>query len=60
MDADDLEPKRPAGGPKNLEAMSIEALEDYISELEAEIKRARAMVASKQAARASADSVFKL
>jgi len=60
MDADDLEPKRPTGEPKVLEAMSVEALQEYVTELEAEIARARAMIASKQDARASADSVFKI
>ncbi|MEM7121627.1 MAG: DUF1192 domain-containing protein [Pseudomonadota bacterium] len=59
MDTDDLEPLRPKPTVKELEGMSIEALGDYVAELEAEIKRAEAMIASKQSARASADSVFK-
>ena len=60
MDSDDLEPKRPTSEPRNLEAMSVEALEEYVGELEAEIVRARAVIEDKLSARASADSVFKI
>jgi uncharacterized small protein (DUF1192 family) len=60
MDSDDLEPRRPEGGPKNLEMMSIEALHDYVGELEAEIVRARETIRQKEAARDSAASVFKI
>ena len=60
MDDDDLTPQHvePTAGPKKLEAMSIESLTDYVAELEAEIGRAKAMIAEKEAARNSADSVF--
>ena len=61
MDEDDLEPqhqkKKPA--PKNLDEMSIEALEEYIAELEAEIVRIREAIAGKQDARAGAEQYFK-
>ncbi len=59
MDTDDLEPQQPKPEPKNLEVMSIEALAEYIEELEAEIARVREMIASKEAARDGAESVFK-
>ena len=59
MDIDDLEPIVPVAKLKNLEIMSIEALGDYIGELETEIERARAEIALKQAAREGAESVFK-
>ncbi|MBT5435619.1 MAG: DUF1192 domain-containing protein [Alphaproteobacteria bacterium] len=59
MDSDDLEPARPTGATKILEAMSVEALGEYVDELQAEVKRAQAMIESKLAARSSADSVFK-
>jgi uncharacterized small protein (DUF1192 family) len=59
MDADDLEPIRPKPEPLNLEEMSIEALSDYIIELEAEIARTRAVIESKQMALSDADSFFK-
>ena len=59
MDADDLEPKNVAPKLKNLEELSIEALGEYIVELEGEVERVRGEIALKQAAQASADDVFK-
>ena len=61
MDTDDLERrgKQAKPKPRDLDPMSVEALEDYIAELEAEIERARAKIADKQDARNAADSVFK-
>jgi uncharacterized small protein (DUF1192 family) len=59
MDTDDLEPRRPKLEAPSLEAMSIDALREYIAELEAEIGRASAMIDAKQSARASADAVFR-
>ncbi|CCQ74067.1 DUF1192 domain-containing protein [Magnetospira sp. QH-2] len=60
MDTDDLEPKRPtlAAAP-DLSEMSVEALEEYIGDLNAEIERCRAAITRKEAAREGADSVFK-
>jgi uncharacterized small protein (DUF1192 family) len=45
--------------PKNLALMSIEALNDYIADLESEIARARETISEKQSARGDAESVFK-
>lgn len=59
MDVDDLEPQKRKPKPKNLEDMSIEALNEYIAELESEIARARESIAAKQAAQADADSFFR-
>jgi len=60
MDTDDLEPKRPdLSAVKNLESLSIEALGEYIAELEAEIQRVRNAIEVKQAARGAADAFFK-
>jgi uncharacterized small protein (DUF1192 family) len=59
MDIDDLEPQHQKPKPKNLDDMSIEALREYIAELEAEIARADEAIAAKQAAQNDADSVFK-
>ncbi len=59
MDADELDPRPAPTGPPNLEAMSIEALADYIASLESEIRRAREIIAAKQDARSSADAVFR-
>ncbi len=58
MDLDELEPARKPE-IKNLDVMSVEALGDYIAELEAEIARARDAIAGKETARAGAESVFK-
>jgi len=59
MDADDLEPRKTRVAAVNLETMSIEALEDYVGDLEAEIVRARETIATKRKARSAADSVFR-
>ncbi|HEX9703328.1 MAG TPA: DUF1192 domain-containing protein [Rhodospirillales bacterium] len=59
MDIDDLEPQKKKPAPKNLEVMSIEALGEYIVELEAEIARVRQTIDGKKAARAGADVFFK-
>jgi len=59
MDSDDLEPQQQKPAPKNLEEMSIEALGEYIDDLEAEIARVRATIKGKQGAHSTADQVFK-
>ena len=61
MDDDDLALQHVAVEfrPRSLAALSIEALGDYISELEAEIIRVREAVAEKESARGEADSVFR-
>ncbi len=59
MEEDDLAPRAQKPEPKKLELMSIEALNEYIAELEAEIARARETIAEKEAARTGADAVFR-
>ncbi|MDH5748375.1 MAG: DUF1192 domain-containing protein [Rhodospirillales bacterium] len=59
MDTDDLEPVKAKTEQKNLEVMSIEALGEYIAELEAEIKRVRTAILAKEKARDGAESFFK-
>ena len=59
MDEDDLMPRNVKPVPKNLEQMSIEALEDYIAGLESEIDRARAVIADKGDARNEAEGFFR-
>ncbi len=59
MNPDDLEPVHRKPKPKDLDIMSIEALGEYIAEMEAEIARVRAAIGAKKNARTSADSVFK-
>ena len=61
MEPDDLEPQhqKPKPDPINLEELSIEALGEYIAELEAEITRVRETIAEKENARQGAEGFFK-
>lgn len=59
MDMDDLLPQKKQPPKKNLEELSIEALNDYIAELEAEIARTQDEIKKKQAAKAGAEAFFK-
>jgi len=59
MDLDDLEPRPTPPQKKNLDAMSMEDLQDYIAELKAEIGRAEAAIANKGDARSHAEKFFK-
>lgn len=57
MDWDEAEKRKPAR-PK-FETMSIEDLQERITDLEAEIATIREVIKSKQAARGAADTFFK-
>ncbi len=57
-DEDDL-PKKLDWQPKNLESLSIDQLEDYISVLEGEIARVRSDIAAKRSDLGAAESFFK-
>ena len=59
MDTDDLEPIVKKPEIKDLEIMSVEALGEYIEELQAEIKRVEVEIELKKKARAGAEDVFK-
>ncbi len=59
MDEEDLQPQPKKPDLKNLEVMSVEALEEFIAELEAEILRVRAEIDKKQSAKSTAESVFR-
>jgi uncharacterized small protein (DUF1192 family) len=59
MDADDLEPKKPAPALRNLEPMSISELNHYICELEEEILRVKDAITKKEMVRLGAESLFK-
>lgn len=59
MDIDDLEPQHKKPPPKNLDVLSIQALVEYIAELETEIARVREAIAAKEVAQQEANSVFK-
>lgn len=59
MDTDDLEPIVKKTRMRDLEIMSIEALGEYIAELQSEIKRIDAEIQLKKTARQGAEDVFK-
>lgn len=59
MDPDDLEPRLRKPPPKPLDGLSVAELEEYIVGLEAEIARARGVIAGKQSHKTAADALFK-
>lgn len=59
MDIDELEPTKKKPELKNLEIMSIEALNTYIEELKIEIARVETEIRAKQKARSGAEAFFK-
>jgi len=56
---DDDAPKTVKPKPKNLDPLSIDDLEAYIGELQAEIERARATISARRAHRGGAEALFK-
>tara|TARA_B100001245_G_C22652866_1_gene320475 strand:+ start:382 stop:564 length:183 start_codon:yes stop_codon:yes gene_type:complete len=60
MDTDDLEPVWTPLDKPDLQTMSLEQLVEYIAEMEAEIARAKEVIAVKRDARGAADAVFKI
>ena len=59
MDIEDLEPQKKKAAPKDLDAMGVEQLEEYLAELEAEAARVRAKLAEKKAYLTGAQAFFK-
>ncbi len=59
MDIEDLEPQKKKAAPKDLDAMGVEQLEEYLAELEAEAARVRAKLAEKKTYLAGAQAFFK-
>ena len=59
MDFEDLEPHKQPAKPRDLSSWSVEDLNEYIANLQAEIARTQKMIASKQGHRAAADAFFK-
>lgn len=59
MDTDDLDPIKKKKRLKDLDVLSIEALGEYIAELEVEIARAQEKIEFKEKAREGAESFFK-
>ncbi len=59
MEDDDDLPKKLDWQPKNLVALSIDQLEDYIRVLEGEIARVRTDIATKRSDLGAAEAIFK-
>lgn len=59
MSFDDLEPQKKKPTLKNLEELSIEALNEYIADMEVEITRVREAIKLKEAAKQGAEAFFK-
>lgn len=59
MDWDEPVRRKPLVEPREMSAMGVAELEDYIAQLSVEIERARAAIAARNSARAGAESVFK-
>ena len=59
MELEDLEPRKKAPAPRELDSLSVEELRDYIAQLEAEIERVKAKIAVKRAHLEGAAGLFK-
>lgn len=59
MDIEELEPKKQKPQPRNLDVLSIEELNNYIAEMQAEIKRVEEKIAAKKAHINAASGLFK-
>ncbi len=59
MDLDELEPQKKKAAPKDLDAMGVEQLEEYLAEIETEAARVRAKIAEKKDYLTGAERFFK-
>jgi len=59
FDLDDLDPRQKKPNSKNLDAMNIEDLKEYLAVLQAEIERVEAKIKAKQSHASAAASIFK-
>jgi uncharacterized small protein (DUF1192 family) len=59
MDEEELQPRRKPTQPKDLTLLGIEELENYITELEAEIARVRLEISARLGQRRGAEALFK-
>ncbi len=59
MDIDDTEPQKKKAAPKDLDALGVEQLEEYLAELETEAERVRVKLAEKKDYLAGAQDFFK-
>ncbi|MGH8431903.1 MAG: DUF1192 domain-containing protein [Solimonas sp.] len=59
FDLDDLDPRQKKLQPRNLDAMNIEDLQEYVAVLKAELARVEEKIKTKQSHAAAAASLFK-
>ena len=59
MDIEDLEPQKKKPAPKDLDAMGVEQLENYLAVLEAEVEWVRAKITEKKDYLTGAQAFFK-
>jgi len=59
MDIEDLEPQKKKPAPKDLDAMGVEQLEEYLAVLEVEVERVGAKIAEKKDYLSGAQAFFK-
>ena len=59
FELDDLEPKNKKSQPRNLDAMNIDDLREYVAALKGELARVEEKIKAKQSHAAAAASFFK-
>ncbi|CAN5919057.1 hypothetical protein BH11PSE3_BH11PSE3_34090 [soil metagenome] len=59
FELDDLDPKNKKAQPRNLDAMNIDDLKEYVAVLKAELVRVEDKIMAKQSHAAAAASFFK-
>lgn len=59
MDPEDLEPRHRQSKPRDLDAMGVSELEDYLVELKGEIERVEAKLKAKKTYLSGAAGLFK-
>jgi uncharacterized small protein (DUF1192 family) len=59
MDLEDLEPRKGKPKPRDLDALGVEELEAYLTELGAEAERVRQKIAAKKAYLSGVAGLFK-
>jgi uncharacterized small protein (DUF1192 family) len=59
MDLDELEPTKKKPAPKDLDALGVEQLDEYLAELETEVARVRVKITEKKDYLAGAENFFK-
>jgi len=59
MDIEELEPQKKKPAPKDLDAMGVEQLDNYLAVLEAEVERVRAKITEKKDYLTGAQAFFK-